>query len=136
MPHQREVTPNYSPHISQIWGYCLAIWGSLVSCVEEEFWFAHRIQHGSGQAANVKIKENYSIIALRDLRIGEELFFDYNRNINCPSCNKETGFCDNFEHSMYLCYDCYKTTKVGKICQYCNVFFCFNCYDKHQIFVN
>ena len=110
--------------------------GNEVGCLKKEFWFAHRIQHGSGQAANVKIKENYSLIALRDLRIGEELFFDYNRNINCPSCNKETGFCDNLEHSMYLCYDCYKTTKEGKICQYCHVFFCLKCYDKRQIFVN
>ncbi len=110
--------------------------GNEVGCLKEEFWFAHRIQHGSGPAANVKIKENYSLIALRDLRIGEELFLDYNRNMNCPICNKETGFCDALDLSMYLCYECYKKKKKGKICQYCHVFFCFKCYDEHQICFN
>ena len=110
--------------------------GNKTGCLKEEFWFAHRIQHGSGPAANVKIKNNYSLIALRDLRVGEELFLDYNRNINCPSCNKETGFCDAFDFSMYLCYECYKKKKKGKICQHCNVFFCFKCYDEHQIRFN
>ncbi len=84
----------------------------------------------------MKIKENYSLIALRDLRVGEELFLDYNQNINCPSCNKETGFCDALDFSMFLCYECYKKKKEGKICQYCNDFFCFKCYDEHQIRFN
>lgn len=107
--------------------------GNKSGYLEEEFWFAHRIQHGSGPRSNVKIKENYSLIALRDLRVGEELYLDYNRNINCPSCMKETGFCDALDYSFYLCYECYKKRKNGKICQYCHVFFCFTCYDEHQI---
>ncbi len=48
----------------------------------------------------MKIKDNYSLIALRDLRVGEELFLDYNRSINRPICNKETKFCDVLDFLM------------------------------------
>jgi hypothetical protein len=36
--------------------------GSKYGCLREEFQFAHRIQHGSGPATNVKIKNDYTLI--------------------------------------------------------------------------
>ncbi len=44
--------------------------------IHEEYWLGHRINHGSGRKANVRIKSNLIIIALRDIKIGEELLVD------------------------------------------------------------
>lgn len=63
--------------------------GNKYGCLMEEFWFAHQIQHGSGPAANVKIRNDYTLIALKDIKIGDELFFDYNRDIRCPFFSKK-----------------------------------------------
>jgi hypothetical protein len=45
--------------------------------IHEEYWLGHHINHGSGPKANVRIKSNLVIIALRNIEIGEELFVDY-----------------------------------------------------------
>ena len=65
------------------------IYGNLVGLpsdyefkgIHEEYWLGHRINHGSGPKANVRIKSNLNIIALREVEIGEELFVDYNRDV-------------------------------------------------------
>jgi hypothetical protein len=49
----------------------------------EDYWFGHRIQHGSSDQVNVTIIEGYEIKAKKDIEIGEELFMDYNRSIVC-----------------------------------------------------
>ncbi len=64
--------------------------------LREEFWFAHRMQHGSGAAVNIKIKSDYTLIALRKIRKGEELLFDYNRDVLCLTCKTETRLCNKF----------------------------------------
>jgi len=58
----------------------------------EDYWFGHRIQHGSSNQVNVTITSGYIIKASRDNEIGEELFMDYNRSVFCRKCKGETDF--------------------------------------------
>jgi len=47
----------------------------------EDYWFGHRIQHGSSNQVDVTLTTGYEIKAKKDIEIGEELFLDYNRSI-------------------------------------------------------
>ena len=51
-----------------------------LSGILEDYWFGHRIQHGSGNQFNITITSGYVIKAKKDIEIGEELFMDYSRN--------------------------------------------------------
>jgi len=100
----------------------------------EDFWFGHRIQHGSGDRVNVSISKTYVIKAIKKVEVGQELFLDYNRDVPCSTC-KEDRLCDDKAlKSTYPCTGCKKRVNKGKICGHCNRFFlCYNCYDKTQI---
>jgi hypothetical protein len=99
----------------------------IVECqfgsLREEFWFAHRIQHGSGVAVNIKIKSDYTLSALRKIRKGEELLFDYNRDVLCLTCKTETRLCNKFGTASELCSECNMKRKHGKSCSQSNAFF-------------
>jgi len=60
----------------------------------EDYWFGHRIQHGSGDQVYATIMATYEIKAKKDIEIGEELFMDYNRSIVCEKCEAESDFYD------------------------------------------
>jgi hypothetical protein len=72
----------------------------------EDYWFGHRIQHGSGNQVNVTLTTGYEIKAKKDIEIGEKLFLDYNRSIVCKKCKAESDFYD-------LCF------KKSKKCNFC-----------------
>lgn len=48
--------------------------------------FAHLVNHGSGDKANVYIDFRGRLILMRDSEAGEELLFDYNRDAKCNVC--------------------------------------------------
>jgi len=60
--------------------------------IHEEYWLGHCINHGSDPKANVRIKSNLLIIALREIEIGEELFVDYNRDVSCVQVQQGETF--------------------------------------------
>ena len=111
-------------------------------CLKEDYWFAHRIQHGSGKTTNVKITDNYLLVATKKITFGDELFIDYNRGFLCPGCKGEVGeektsSCDFSRHTCYApqkCDECQRIVSVGRQCLFCSSFFiCLQCYDLHQI---
>lgn len=53
------------------------------------------------------------MIALKGTKIGDELFFDHNRDVRCPICNTENGFFDNFESARDWCNECKKEVRIG-----------------------
>jgi hypothetical protein len=75
------------------------------SGILEDYWFGHRIQHGSGDQVNVFITAGYEIKAKKDIEIDEELFMDYNRSIVCEKCKVESDFYDK----------CFKESKLKKV---------------------
>lgn len=48
--------------------------------MDEEYWLAHWINHGSGNSANVVIGNDYVVRAIKNISIGDELLCDYNRD--------------------------------------------------------
>ena len=103
--------------------------------IHEEYWLGHRINHGSGRKANVRIKSNLIIIALRDIEIGEELLVDYNRDVFCVKCNKEKHFGDiprAAQVSIY-CINCGIFENSYKDCPKCQGRICQKCYDEAQV---
>jgi hypothetical protein len=99
----------------------------------EEYWFAHRIQHGSGSRVNVRGGENYVIRATREINIGEEIYMDYLRDVKCVECNNEKMCCDIWLNKERCCSMCGKYSSYGKSCGYCSAYICFECYDSFQI---
>lgn len=100
----------------------------------EDYWFGHRIQHGSGEKVNVTISEEYVIKTTKKVTVGEELFLDYNRDISCLCCKEDRLFDPVVLRSLYSCSGCSKRVKGGKKCSYCNcIMLCYDCYDKTQI---
>ena len=75
----------------------------------EDYWFGHRIQHGSGNQVNVTITSGYVIKAKKDIKVGEELFMDYNRSFFCRECKVDTDHKNQFQ--LYI---------LRKIKIYCN----------------
>ncbi len=49
--------------------------------LKEDYWFGHRINHGSGDKVNVTVNEFYVFKSCKEIKIGEELFLDYNRKL-------------------------------------------------------
>jgi hypothetical protein len=55
----------------------------------EDYWFGHRVNHGSGDKVNVVLSEGYVIKSCKKIKIGEELFLDYSRVLFCGKCHQE-----------------------------------------------
>jgi SET domain-containing protein len=100
----------------------------------EDYWFGHRIQHGSGDQVNVFITAGYEIKAKKDIEIDEELFMDYNRSIVCEECKVESDFYDRLLKIPKKCNFCENMCLKLKKCSNCEAcFICLQCYDKKQI---
>jgi hypothetical protein len=107
---------------------------NFASGLLEDYWFGHRIQHGSGDQVNVTIMAGYEIKAKKDIEIGEELFMDYNRSIVCGKCEAESDFYDLCFTKSKKCNFCGNMCLKLKKCSYCEAcFICLQCYDKKQI---
>lgn len=109
--------------------------------LRDDYWFAHRINHGSGQRVNCHVTKDYVVKALRNINIGEELLLDYNRGFLCPGCkgvvgNQKKKDCDFSVHQSDVplkCHDCKKKRLNGRRCLFCTeCFLCFRCYDFYQ----
>jgi len=70
------------------------------SALLEDYWFCHRIQHGSGNQVNVSITSGYVIKAKKGIEIGEELFMDYNRSLFCGNVKLKLIFMINVSRSL------------------------------------
>ena len=104
-----------------------------LSGLVEDYWFGHRIQHGSGNQDNVTITSGYVIKAKKDIEIGEELFLDYNRSIVCGECKVETDFYNQCLNKSMKCNLCGNKGSNVKKCNKCETFLiCLQCYDKSQ----
>ena len=104
------------------------------SGILEDYWFGHRIQHGSGDQVNVTIMAGYEIKTKKDIKIGEELFMDYNRSIVCEKCKVESDFYDRLLKIPKKCNFCENMCLELKKCSNCEAcFICLQCYDKKQI---
>jgi len=102
--------------------------------IKEDYWFGHRINHGSGDKVNVTVNESYTIKSCKEIRICEELFVDYNRQLYCTGCNKETDFFPKKTRKRKCCDRCGKYVIYGKKCCDCEKnFLCLECYDLEQI---
>jgi hypothetical protein len=101
--------------------------------LKEDYWFGHRINHGSGDKVNVTVTECYVIKSCKEIKIGEELFLDYNRKLYCEVCCEDEDF--YLEKSRRQCCDrCGKCVVHGKkFCNCENNFLCLECYDLQQI---
>ena len=100
----------------------------------EDYWFGHRIQHGSGNQVNVTITSGYVIKAKKDIKVGEELFMDYNRSLFCGECKVETDFYDQCLNKSMKCNLCGNKGLNVKKCNKCETFLiCLQCYDKSQM---
>lgn len=103
-----------------------------INGIMEEYWLAHRIQHGSGNLENVIVKKDFTVIAKRRIKKGEELFFDYRRPIICPNCKEEQDYLSCDSNDMENCVFCFKSG-FGKKCIFCGRFICKKHYDETQI---
>jgi hypothetical protein len=101
--------------------------------LKEDYWFGHRINHGSGDKVNVILTESYVIKSCKEIKIGEELFIDYNRSMYCGVCLKEKDVYSANSRKR-ICDQCHKYFVHGKICCSCeNLFLCLDCYDLQQV---
>jgi hypothetical protein len=99
----------------------------------EDYWFGHRIQHGSGDQVNVTITAGYEIKAKKDIEIDEELFMDYNRYIVCGKFKVESDFYDLCFKKPKKCNLCGNMCLKLKKCGYCEAcFICLQCYHKKK----
>jgi len=104
------------------------------SGILEDYWFGHRIQHGSGNQVNVTITSGYVIKAKKDIKIGEELFLDYNRSLFCGECKVVTDFYDHCLKKSKKCNLCGNKGLNVKKCNNCETsLICLQCHDKSQI---
>jgi hypothetical protein len=101
--------------------------------LKEDYWFGHRINHGSGDKVNVKVNESYVIFSCNKIKSGDELFLDYNRKLYCEVCHEEEDF-HNKKSRKRQCDRCGKCVVQGKMCCICkNNFLCLECYDLEQM---
>jgi hypothetical protein len=99
----------------------------------EDYWFGHQIHHGSGDQVNVTIMAGYEIKAKKDIKIGEELFMDYNRSIVCGKCEAECDFYDLCFKKSKKCYFCGNMCMKLKKCSNCEAcFFVFSVMTKSR----
>jgi hypothetical protein len=74
--------------------------------LKEDYWFGHRINHGSGDKVNVKVNQSYVIFSCKKIKSGEELFLDYNRQLYCVVCHKEADFLPKESRKRQCCDRC------------------------------
>ena len=98
----------------------------------KEFWLAHRINHGMYEQVNADIRTDYKIIAVKDIKKGEEIFLDYNRDVLCLNCYEENCFVNNTIMDCH-CSDCKEMGRSNKHCSICDRYICIKCYYKSQI---
>lgn len=103
--------------------------------IHEEYWLGHRINHGSGKNVNARINANFTITAIRNINVGEEIFIDYNRDVYCSKCKKQKLFEDISRTSKekLKCVNCDLMEESIKICPKCQGRLCLKCYDAVQI---
>ena len=99
--------------------------------------FAHFIQHGSLENANVVVDKKGGLRLARNVNGGlsrEELFFDYNRSIKCEKCNKKMYKTEKPKKRGRQCLvlNC-KYKKMILECIPCGVYMCQIHYDQKQI---
>jgi uncharacterized membrane protein len=100
--------------------------------------FAHFIQHGSLDDANVCVDNEGGIALLRNVkgkRCAAELFMDYNRDAKCQKCSKKMYKTDKPEIAGRKCVlsNCTKKKIMVLECMPCDVFMCQFHYDQHQV---
>jgi hypothetical protein len=74
----------------------------------EDYWLGHRINHGSGDKVNVVLIEGYLIKTCKEIKIGEELFLDYNRSLYWGKCHQEEDFFLQKLKKQEKCMECHK----------------------------
>jgi SET domain-containing protein len=100
----------------------------------EDYWFGRRIQHGCGNQVNVTITSGSVIKAKKDIKVGEELFMDYNRSLFCGECKVVTDFYGQRFKKSKKCNLCGNKGLNVKKCNKCETFLiCLQCYNKLQI---
>ena len=100
--------------------------------MDDEYWLAHRINHGSGDSSNVEIGNDYVIRATKNISIGDELLLDYNRDCICKKCKGYKFFQDQDDAVMDNCINCGNLIGCKKSCKTCRSYMCFECYDHFQ----
>jgi hypothetical protein len=104
-----------------------------IGIFHDEYWFGHRINHGSGYHRNCELKEDGTITAIRKIKKDEELLLDYNRDCFCNRC-RHFLFFHNLDYSILeKCVNCGKQAECSKTCEKCKQHLCFSCYDPFQI---
>lgn len=102
------------------------------------FWcFAHFIQHGSLDDANVSVDKEGGITLLRDVkgkRSPVELFMDYNRDVKCQKCDGQMCKANQPKGEEIKCVisNCTKTKLMVLECVNCDVYLCQFHYDQNQ----
>jgi hypothetical protein len=101
--------------------------------INEEYWLGHRINHGSRKKKNIEIRANMVMRATKKIKIGEELFCDYNRDVLCAGCNNLIQLISTDKYTNMRCIKCGIKKSVEKWCRSCNNYMCGDCYDSFQI---
>jgi hypothetical protein len=100
---------------------------------QEEYWFSHRINHGSGRKKNLEITDVNVLQATKRIKAGDELFWDYNRDCFYRVCKKHVFFLTQELSTFVKCSNCQGGKKCFKLCENCKNFMCPSCYDDFQI---
>jgi hypothetical protein len=104
-----------------------------VEVFHDEYWFAHRINHKSGNLSNCQTNKNGVMRAIQKIGHGDEIFMDYNRDSFCKACNKDIYFF-NLDSSIFeTCANYNRKCYCWKSCKKCKRFLCVFCYDNFQI---
>jgi hypothetical protein len=104
-----------------------------LSGFQEEYWFSHRINHGSGGKNNLEIKDVNVLRATKRIKNGEELYWDYNRNCFCTNFKKWQHYYTDSELEYKKCSKCQSCRESEKYCSRCKGYICIDCYDSFQI---
>jgi hypothetical protein len=100
---------------------------------QEEYWFGHRINHGSGRKKNLEIMDVNVLRATKRIKAGDELFWDYNRDCFCRVCKKDAFFLTQKMPTSDKCSHCEINKRCYKVCDNCKNFMCPSCYNNFQI---
>jgi hypothetical protein len=105
----------------------------LQGILQDDYWFGHHINHGSGHHRNCELKSDGTITAIRKIKKDEKLLLDYNRDCFCNRCRRFLIFC-NLDYSILeKSVKCGKQAECLKTCKKCKQHLCFSCYDPFQI---
>jgi hypothetical protein len=98
----------------------------------DEYWFVHQINHNF-KGRNCNISQNGIIRAIKNIKVGEEFFWEYNRDCFCNNCKIWINFynLESLERDKGINFGI--LSKCSKSCKKCNNHLCFSCYDNFQI---